>query len=397
LRMIWKRLLSVVFVAIIGGLVRPASAADLKITLPRRSELTPVQHLNREGVEAVRRHRYNAAQNFFYKAYLYDPGDPFTLNNLGYVSELQGDLERAQAFYALATAQASDAVIDLANSARLQGKPMRNALSGLQDVTMQVNQANVQAISLLAKKRPFEAEDLLRQTLALSPQNPFTLNNLGVALEAEGDFDAATRYYAQTAQLHSAELVIVTLDSSSRGKPISEVAAESEKRLRQRMQSEQTAEIRSAQLNLRGVTAVNRNDWLEAAQDFRQAYKINPYSAFSLNNIGYVSEKDGDPETAQFFYEKAQSAPDANAPISFATRRSAEGMKLAAVANESDQKVEKTLAEEMEIKRQETAPIQLKRRDGKPIEGSDENRPTASPEETSPNPAVPPVPRPPEP
>ncbi|MGH9350915.1 MAG: hypothetical protein ACRD2G_01930, partial [Terriglobia bacterium] len=53
-------------------------AGDLKITLPRRSELTPVQRLNREGVEAVRKHRYEKAEAIFYKAYIYDPSDPFT-------------------------------------------------------------------------------------------------------------------------------------------------------------------------------------------------------------------------------------------------------------------------------------------------------------------------------
>ena len=76
---------------------------DLKINIPRRSKLTPVQRLNREGVEAVRKHKFSKAEQLFYKAYLYDPGDAFTLNNLGYVSELQGQIERAQNYYQLAS------------------------------------------------------------------------------------------------------------------------------------------------------------------------------------------------------------------------------------------------------------------------------------------------------
>src|SRR5258706_9350630 len=67
-----------------------AHAGDLKIPLPQRSKLTPVQRLNREGVDAIRNHRYEKAKALFYKAYLFDPDDPFTLNNLGYVSELEG-------------------------------------------------------------------------------------------------------------------------------------------------------------------------------------------------------------------------------------------------------------------------------------------------------------------
>ena len=64
-------------------------ADDVKvIKIPRRSELTPVQRLNRKGVEAVKKHDYKDAESLFYKAYHYDPADPFTQNNKGYVSEL---------------------------------------------------------------------------------------------------------------------------------------------------------------------------------------------------------------------------------------------------------------------------------------------------------------------
>src|ERR1700758_950093 len=121
------------------------------IKIPRRSELTPVQRLNRRGVEAVKKHDYRAAESLFYKAYLYDPADPFTLNNLGYVSELEGDLERANKFYALAAEQGSNASIDLSNVDPLRGKPMRDALINLQDVPMRVNGTNIQAMRLLAQ------------------------------------------------------------------------------------------------------------------------------------------------------------------------------------------------------------------------------------------------------
>src|ERR1700752_5502402 len=104
-------------------------AKDLKIKIPRHSEMTPVQRLNREGVEAVQKRQYEKAEGLFVKAYLYDPSDPFTLNNLGYISELQGDLDRALKFYALSSEQGGDAVIDVSNMKQLEGKPMRDALS----------------------------------------------------------------------------------------------------------------------------------------------------------------------------------------------------------------------------------------------------------------------------
>src|SRR3977135_1202580 len=92
--------------AFAGGLtVQTTLTADLRLPLPAHSSTTPVQKLNREGVEAVRKHDVGKAKKLFYQAYLLDPNDPFTLNNLGYVSELEGAIDRAQPFYALARTQ----------------------------------------------------------------------------------------------------------------------------------------------------------------------------------------------------------------------------------------------------------------------------------------------------
>src|SRR5579859_4296715 len=102
-----------------------AQAGDLKINIPRSGKLTPVQRLNREGVEAVRKHNYSKAERLFYKAYLFDPDDSFTLNNLGYIAEIQGELDRAEQFYGLARQQSSDAVVDIASAQRMKGQPMK--------------------------------------------------------------------------------------------------------------------------------------------------------------------------------------------------------------------------------------------------------------------------------
>ena len=281
-------------------------AHDLKVTIPGRSELTPVQRLNRQGVEAIGKHQYEKAEAIFYKAYLYDPADPFTLNNLGYISELQGELDRAQKFYALASEQGGEAVIDVSNSRQLEGKPMSYALTSLKDVPMRVNRMNVEAIELLSQRRNFEADDLLRQALALEPMNAFTLNNLGVAEEATGDFENALKYYDTAAAFHSSEPIVVSLKRSWRGKPVSKMAAESARDLRKKMRTVGNDEAQATMLSLRGVAATNRNDWPAAKQDFLKAYSLNPDSAFSLNNLGYVAERDGDLETAQFYYAKAR-------------------------------------------------------------------------------------------
>jgi Flp pilus assembly protein TadD len=372
-----KPLILLAIIAVLVSFGPPnARARDLKLTLPRHSELTLVQRLNREGVDAIRKQQYEKAETLFYKAYLFDPGDPFTLNNLGYISELQGQLERAQKFYALSSEQATDAVIDRANAKRLEGKPMRDAFGTLQDKPMQVNRMNVEAVRLLAAGRASEADLLLQKALALDPRSIFTLNNMGVAKEARGDYDEALTYYMAAADSHSTEPVIVTLNRAWRGKPVSIMAADSAKKLRERMQKAAGSQAQAALLAVRGVSATNRNDWPTARKDFLKSYSLDPYSAFSLNNIGYLSEMDGDLETAEFFYARAEKAEDAKVRVGLATRSSAEGKHISAVAVDSDQKVDGRIFQENQARRRHAGPIELKHRDDTPVV-----EPTVSPDE----------------
>jgi Flp pilus assembly protein TadD len=363
-------LIAVVMAVSLLGTSDVRASDSVRITLAKRSELTPVQRLNREGVEAVQKHQYDKAESLFYKAYLYDPADPFTLNNLGYISELQGQLERANKFYAQASEQSCSATIDKSNAKTLEGKPMEYAFKDLNDVPMRVNRMNVQAIALLKNSRGFEATALLHETLALDSQNPFTLNNLGVAYEAMGDYDDALKYYRSAVDMHSSEPVVVTLDRSWRGKSVSNMAAESARRLEARIQKMDSAEAHAVMFTLRGVTAANKNDWPEARQDFVQAYSLDPSSAFSLNNRGYVAEMDGDLESAQFFYDKARKAEDSNARVGLASLRSAEGKRLVTVAAESNQQVDSELDVYSQERHLKSGPIELTTRTNTPAADS---------------------------
>jgi Flp pilus assembly protein TadD len=347
-----------------------ARAGDiLKISIPRHSELTPVQRLNREGVDAVNRRQYEKAGTLFYKAYLYDPADPFTLNNLGYISELKGELDRARNFYALASEQSSDANIDRSNVKQLEGKPMQYAFKNLQDLPMQVNRMNVSAMVLLSENRGAEAVSLLQKALSLDSQNPFTWNNLGVAEETSGDYDDALKSYVIAAGSRSLEPVVVTQDRTWRGKPVSAMAAASGARLEERMKKMASAEVSAVMFTLRGVSATNRNDLVSAKQDYLHAYALDPGSAFSLNNRGYVAEMEGDMETAQFFYGRALEARDSNARVGTATLHSAEGKRLFTIATDSDRQVDIELERYSQDRRQRTGPIELTPRNVAPDSG----------------------------
>jgi len=336
---------TVVTLAVLAGSgLHAAWARDtLTITIPRHSNLTLVQRLNREGVEAVKKHDYPTAAKLFYKAYLVDPSDPFTLNNLGYISELEGQLDRAAKFYKLASEQGCNANIDLSNVKRLQGEPMQAAFSGLQDAPMRVNRINLEAVNLLSEGRSFQAAGLLQQALALDPRDPFTLNNLGAANEANGDLGSAMRYYTAAASAHSDDVVAVTQDRSLQGKSVSDMAAANVMRLERRSQGNGPGATEASLLSEQGVFAENENDWGTAKADFMKAYALDPADAFSLNNRGYVAERDGDLESAQFFYQKAREAYDANLPVGLATNSSARGQALSRVAAQSGTQVDGAL------------------------------------------------------
>ena len=335
----------------------------LRLHLPKKSKPTPVQKYNRDGVAAIEKHDYKKAKQLFYKAYLLDPNDPFTLNNLGYVAELEGDVDRAQRFYDLAGEQNSEAIVDKASNDEAKGRAVATVAGHVEQGGMQLNVMNVQALSLLNKDRAPEADLLLQKALKFDPKNPFTLNNLGYTKEKEGELEAALSYYSAAAAINSSEPVIVTAKSDWRGKPISQIAADNAKKVRKTLQTIETEQAKVARLNLQGVSALNRNDRKGARQYFQQAYKIAPEDAFTLNNMGYVSELDGDRETANFYYSKAHEAERKNVKVGVATRRDAEGKRLVEVADANNNMVESRIKAQQTVRQQQGGPAVLRRRD----------------------------------
>jgi Flp pilus assembly protein TadD len=352
-------------VGVIAWLAVPrAQAGDLHIKIPRHSELTPVQKLNRDGVEAVIGHQYDKAEALFYKAYLFDPADPFTLNNLGYVAELRGQIDRAQMFYKLAAEQGCGAIIARSDNKALRGKPMTVAIDTRTNGPMRVNRMNLQGLELLSEGRGFEAESVLEQALKTDPQNAFTLNNLGVASETVGDYDAALKYYDEAAAMGSKEAAVITLKKAGRGEAVSRIAAQSAENLRRRIRNTDMTQVRATMLEMRGVFEVNGNNLAAAKQDFLDAYRLDSSSAFTLNNLGYVAEMDGDLETAQFFYAEARRAGDADARVGAASQAFAQGQRLGMVASDNSQKVDGQLQVYSEERRSQQGPVELTPRYG---------------------------------
>jgi tetratricopeptide (TPR) repeat protein len=236
---------------------------------------------------------------------------------------------------------------------------------------------NVDAMRLLEEHRGFEAVALLRRALVLDPKNPFTLNNLGVANETIGDFDNALQSYDAAAQSNSSEPAVITLDREWKGQSISRMAAASARRLEERTKKMDNREEQAVMYTLHGVSSTNQNNWQAARKDFLEAYTLNPGSAFSLNNRGFVAEMDGDLETAQFFYDKARKAGDSNARVGLATQHGAEGEKLVTVATDSNHQVDGELDKYSQERRRQTGPIELTPRGN--ASGGDSSAPSEKP------------------
>jgi Flp pilus assembly protein TadD len=342
----------------------PAQAADLHLKVPKRTKPTPVQKLNQDGVKALAKNDINRAKRNFYKAYLVDPDDPFTLNNLGYVAELDGDIQKAQKFYELAAANDSDAMVAFSSNAELKGKEVSQVAGNAVSAPMQVNRLNVAAMGLMMKDRAPEAEIALRKALALDPKSPFTLNNLGYALEKEGELEEATRYYGLAASSGSKEKVVVAFNRSWRGRSITEIADRNLQAARLELSNEGSTEAKVVRLNLRGVSALNRNERAKARQYFQEAYRLDPGNAFSLNNMGYIAEAEGDRETANYYYAKAREANRSGVRVALSTRKSLQGMRLASVAGENEQFVQAAEEKQLVALRAEgTHPLPLRTRD----------------------------------
>lgn len=346
-----------------GGVA--AQAQQLRIPLPKKSKFTPVQQLNRDGVAALKKHDISKAKRLFYKAYLIDPNDPFTLNNLGYVSELEGSRERAERYYDQAKANTSEAVIDRSTSQDAQGKTVANVAGHTAEGPMKVNELNSEALGLLNRDRAPEADVVLQAALKLDPKNPFTLNNMGFAKEKEGELESAIRYYDSSAATGSREPIVIAFNKSWRGKPISEVAQLNADKSRKELSKAQDLQARVARLNLRGVSAMNRNDRKAARDSFEQAYKIDPNNSFALNNMGYLAELQGDTETAQSFYEQAQRAERARQKVMVSTRPEVEGQTVGHVAEQSTTLVESSFEAKAEARRRSGAPPTLRTRDNR--------------------------------
>ena len=80
--------------------------------------------------------------------------------------------------------------------------------------------------------------------------------------------------------------------------------------------------------------------------------------------MGYISELNGDRESADYYYAKAREANRSSARVALATRKNLQGMKLASVADENEQSVQDAQEKQLAAIRATGAPpLPLRTRD----------------------------------
>jgi len=108
-------------------------------------------------------------------------------------------------------------VIYRASSSKVEGRTMKEALA-IPDMPLQVNHDNVEAVRLLSQDCSRGGYSAAESAEGES-RNVFTLNNMGVAKEMEGESEAALKYYDSAAAVQSDAAAVVTMNRSGRDGP----------------------------------------------------------------------------------------------------------------------------------------------------------------------------------
>src|SRR5205807_1414031 len=114
------------------------------------------------------------------------------------------------------------------------------------------------------------------------------------AADGEGDADRALRYYELSSQKHSQAIIDQASRPELKGRPFEEAFA-----------SLQVPELQSNKANLQAISLLGKWRIVEAEAVLKQALAGDPHNPFTLNNMGYVMEQEGDLESALRYYSSA--------------------------------------------------------------------------------------------
>ncbi len=157
-----------------------------------------------------------------------------------------------------------------------------------------------QGTALLCRGQYREAENYLRQVLAIWPTHSGALNNLGTAIWQQGRAVEAEGYYRQALEVTPDDFgTLANLGNSlwEQSRP-AEAVALYRRALELEFNSAET------QMNL-GVALSDLGEFDEAIEWLESSLKLNPDSPAALDNIGMTLARQGKRDEAMVWYERA--------------------------------------------------------------------------------------------
>jgi tetratricopeptide (TPR) repeat protein len=88
--------------------------------------MSETQRLVRKGVRAFNDGDIDKFKEYTREAYEKSPDDPFVLNNMGYIEEMEGNKEKAFEFFKKAAEKADDRTVDLSQFKDQEGRSIND-------------------------------------------------------------------------------------------------------------------------------------------------------------------------------------------------------------------------------------------------------------------------------
>ncbi|MHB1560458.1 MAG: tetratricopeptide repeat protein [Isosphaeraceae bacterium] len=157
-----------------------------------------------------------------------------------------------------------------------------------------------QGTALLCRGQYREAENYLRQVLAIWPEHSGALNNLGTAIWQQGRAIEAETYYRRALEVAPDDFGTL----ANLGNSLWEQARPAEAVDLYRRALELELNSAETQMNL-GVALSDLGEFDEAIEWLQSSLRLNPHSPEALDNIGMTLARQGKWDEAMTWYERA--------------------------------------------------------------------------------------------
>ncbi len=158
---------------------------------------TDMAYSNR-GFEELSRNNYEKAEEYLQKALALNPNNPYAILNMGAVYQNTGRYEKACQMYDKLIELDAKVTAERSTQDWAQGKQLVNIAKRNYDMAY----SNL-AYEELARNNYLKAEEYLQKALALNPDNPYALLNMGVVYQNTGRPEKAREMYNKVIELRA--------------------------------------------------------------------------------------------------------------------------------------------------------------------------------------------------